>query len=702
MKEILQKIFYPTSLAVIGVSSAPDNMGRGIIFNLTEFGYQGIIYQVGHKGGVFAGRRIYQSVLDVPDQIDLAVILTPAHTIPNILEECGQKGIRQAIIESAGFREYGEVGRKIEEEILRVAAKWQIRFVGPNCIGVINMENGLSTPFPPLRRIVRPGDISLISQSGGVGMSVLNLMANEGLGLNKFVSAGNMLDIRTEEFLEYFVADPGTKYIFLYLEGIQDGRRLMEIARRSDKPIVAFKANIGQLSKSIASSHTASLSSNDRVVEAAFRQCGIVRVHDATTLGNDLKILRLPPMRGDNLAVISRSGGHAVIAADACEMSGFLLAPFPQEFLKEIERHFRASVIKLTNPLDLGDLFDLEIYLKIIDRTIAQPEVDGLVFLHTYNAAMEGQKSRELFAQIIELSKKYDKPIALYVSTEDTEVNYLKRNLNYPVFTQIVETVRALKINRAYYLEKERRRQSEEIPVFQVNKDLASSLLKRAYQEKRDLLLPETGELLQAYGIPMVRGLPARTQEEAVQAAQEIGFPVVMKVISKEISHKSDVGGVQLNLRSSEGVRGAYEDMLARLRRNFPGAKIEGMLIQPMITGGRELIVGGRQDEQFGPVVLVGWGGIFVEIFGEFSVRVAPISRREAKEMIEELRGAAILRGLRGDKPSDMEAVAEVLLRISQLLTDFPEIQEIDLNPLRVFAVPEGCLALDGRVILKK
>jgi acetyltransferase len=265
-----------------------------------------------------------------------------------------------------------------------------------------------------------------------------------------------------------------------------------------------------------------------------------------------------------------------------------------------------------------------------------------------------------------------------------------------------VETVRDLKINRAYYLEKERRRQSEEIPVFQVNKDLASSLLKRAYQEKRDLLLPETGELLQAYGIPMVRGLPARTQEEAVQAAQEIGFPVVMKVISKEISHKSDVGGVQLNLRSSEGVRGAYEDMLARLRRNFPGAKIEGMLIQPMITGGRELIVGGRQDEQFGPVVLVGWGGIFVEIFGEFSVRVAPISRREAKEMIEELRGAAILRGLRGDKPSDMEAVAEVLLRISQLLTDFPEIQEIDLNPLRVFAVPEGCLALDGRVILKK
>ncbi len=702
MREILQKIFYPNSVAVIGVSSAPDNMGRGIIFNLTEFGYQGIIYQVGHKGGVFAGRRIYQSVLDVPDQIDLAVILTPAHTIPGILEECGQKGIHQAIIESAGFREYGEEGQKIEAEILRVAAKWQISFVGPNCIGVINMENGLSTPFPPLRRVVRPGDISLISQSGGVGISVLNLMANEGLGLNKFVSAGNMLDISTEEFLEYFLADPGTKYIFLYLEGIKNGRRLMEIARSSDKPIVAFKANIGQLSKSIASSHTASLSSNDRVVEAAFRQCGIVRVHDATTLGNDLKILRLPPMRGDNLAVISRSGGHAVIAADACEMSGFRLAPFPQEFLKEIEKHFRASVIKLTNPLDLGDLFDLEIYLKIIDRTLAQPEVDGLTFLHTYNAAMEGQKSRELFLQIMELSKKYDKPVALYVSTEDTEVNYLKRNLNYPVFTQIVETVRALKINRAYNIEKERRRQLEEIPVFQVNKDLISALLKRAHQEKRDFLLPETAELLKVYGIPMVRGVPARTEEEVIQAAREVGFPVVMKVISKEISHKSDVGGVQLNLRSSEGVRGAYADMLARLQANFPEAQIEGMLVQPMITGGRELIVGGRQDDQFGPVVLVGWGGIFVEIFGEFSVRVAPISHKQAKEMIEELRGAKILQGFRGDKAADIKAAAEVILRVAQLLVDFPEIQEIDLNPLRVFAANEGCLALDGRVILRK
>jgi len=698
----MREIFYPSSVAVIGVSNSPDNMGRGIVFNLTEFGFQGIIYEVGPKGGVFAGRRIYPSVLDIPDHVDLAVILTPARTVAGILEECGQKGIKWAVIESAGFREYGEEGRKVEEEIIRVAEKWGLRFVGPNCIGVINMEAGLCTPFPPLRRIVRTGDISMISQSGGVGMSVLNLMGNEGLGLNKFVSAGNMLNIKTEEFLAYFVEDPGTKYILLYLEGVEDGRRLMEVAGKSPKPIVAFKANIGQFGKAIASSHTASLSSNDRVVDAAFRQCGIIRVHDATTLGNDLKILHLPPMRGKNLAIISRSGGHAVIAADACETSGLTLAEFPQDFLEEIEKHFRASVIKLTNPLDLGDLFDLEIYLKIIDRTLAQGGVDGIVFLHTFNATFEGQKSRDLFNRVIELSKRYDKPVAIYVSTEDQEVSYLKKNLPHPVFTQVVETVRALELNRRYHAEKERRQQPVEIPSFAVNQKGARILLEKAGGEKRDLLLHEGAEILRSYGIPIVQGIPVSDEAGAIRAAKELGFPVAMKVISKQISHKSDVGGVQLNLRSEAGVADAYRDMTRRIHQAYPEAKIEGVLIQPMVTGGRELIVGGRQDVQFGPVVLVGLGGIFVEIFGEVSVRVVPISRREAFGMIDELRGSALFKGARGTKPSDVEAGVEVLLRISQLLGDLPEVQEIDINPLRVFQEKEGCLALDVRMILRK
>jgi acetyltransferase len=698
----MREIFYPHSVAVIGVSNSPDNMAQWIIRNLMEFGFQGIIYEVGIKGGTYAGRRIYKSILEIPDPVDLAVIFTPARIVPAILEECGRKGIRRAVVEAAGFREYGEEGKKIEQDLVRVAQKYGIRFVGPNCIGVINMENGLCTPFPPLQRVVQSGDISMISQSGGVGMSVLNLMGNEGLGLNKFVSAGNMLNIQTEELLAYYIEDPGTRYILLYLEGIQNGRRLMKISKESTKPIVAFKSNIGQFGRSIASSHTASLSSNDKVVDAAFRQSGIIRVNDATTLGNDLKILRLPPMRGRNLAIISRSGGHAVIAADACEMSGFRLAPFPKEFIEEIERHFRASVIKLTNPLDLGDLFDLEIYLKIIDRTLAQRDVDGIVFLHTFFVGTEGKKSRELFVRITELTKKYDKPVALYVSTEIEEVNWLRKNLDYPVFTQVVETVRALELNRWYHAEIQRIRQPEEIPIYPANPDLARGLLENAMAEKRDLFLHEAAEILRIYGIPMIRGVPVPDEEEAIQAARELGFPVAMKVIAKEISHKSDVGGVQLNLRSEAGVAAAYRDMVQRIQQSYPEAKIEGVLIQPMATGGRELIIGGRQDEQFGPVVMVGLGGIFVEIFGEVALRVAPISRREAREMIDELRGIAMFKGARGSKPSDLEAVIGALLRLSQLLCDLPEIREIDINPLRVFQEREGCLGLDVRMILQK
>jgi acetate---CoA ligase (ADP-forming) len=698
----MRNIFYPDSVAVIGVSTSADNLGLGIIYNLTEFGFRGIIYEVGPKGGAFAGRRIYKSVLEIPDQVDLAVILTPARTVADILDECGQKGIRWAVVESSGFREYGEEGKKFEEKIIEVAGKWGIRFVGPNCIGVINIENGLCTPFTPLKPMVRLGDISIISQSGGVGMSVLNLMGNEGLGLNKFVSAGNMLNIQTEEFLEYLIEDPVTNYIYLHLEGIRNGRKLMEVARRSRKPILASKANIGQFGKSIASSHTASLSSNDRVVDAAFRQCGIIRINDGTTLGNDLKILQLPPMRGRNLAIISRSGGHAVIAADACEYAGFKLAQFPKEFIEEIEKHFRASVIKLTNPLDLGDLFDSDFFLRIIERTLAEDGVDGIAFLHTIIPLIEGPKSRELLARIREVSQQYKKPVAVYVSTEDQEVAWLKRNLNYPIFTQIVETFRALELNYRYYAEIEHTREPQTIETFSVNKETARSFLEKAKKEKRDLLLHEAGQVLNVYGIPMIQGIPVSDEKEAVNAAKQLGFPVAMKIIAKAISHKSDVGGVQLNLRTETGVAEAYRDMLKKIDQAYPEAKIEGVLIQPMAVGGRELIIGGRQDDQFGPVVLVGLGGIFVEIFGEVSLRVAPITHREAMDMINELRGIAMFKGARGSNPSDLEATAEVLLRLSQLLCDFPEIREIDINPLCVFLANQGCLGLDVRMILDK
>lgn len=474
----------------------------------------------------------------------------------------------------------------------------------------------------------------------------------------------------------------------------------MEIARKSTKPILIFKANIGELGKNIAQSHTASLTSDDKIVEAAFHQAGIIRVNSATTVGNNLKILGLPPMKGKNLAIISRSGGHAVIAADATELAGFDLAHFPDRFLREIEKHFRASVIRLTNPLDLGDLFDLNVYAQIVEQTLQLEGVDGIVFLHTSLSDEENQTSRKLLDRLIELVDKHDKPVAYYISATAGEVNYLKQNYDFPIFTQVVETIRALEMNHRYHVQSAQVHTKEELPLFDVDREGVKTMLARAADDNRDLLLSEALQVLEHYGIPTVPSVIAMTVDKAQSAAEKIGYPVAMKIVAEQISHKSDVGGVQLNLRNSPAVAVAFEDMMERIHKAYPDAKLDGVLVQPMVTGGRELILGGRQDPQFGPVVLVGLGGIFVEIFEESQVRVAPISRREAMEMVQNLRGYQILAGARGHKAADIDKLVETLLRLSQLLTDFPEIKELDINPLRVFHEGEGCRALDARIII--
>ncbi len=696
----MQDIFYPKSVAVVGVSAKPDNLGRNIMLNLVDFGFDGIVYPVGPKGGAITTRRIYKSVIDIPDHVDLAVILVPARFVPDVLEECGQKGVKRAIIETAGFREYSESGREIEDRVVEVAKKYDIRFIGPNCIGAINMDNGFCVPFPRLTPFIRKGEVSIISQSGGVGLSIMNHMAAEGIGLNKFVSVGNMLNIDAEELLEYLIKDEGTKIIFIYLESIRDGRKLMDLAKLSPKPILVFKSNIGQLGQNIAASHTASLSSDDRVVDAAFQQCGITRIHDVTSLSEYMKTLRLPRLKDKRLAIISRSGGHAIVAADACEITGFQLAEFPESFIKEIEKHFRASVIKLTNPLDLGDLFDLDVYYRIVEETLTQENVDGVVFLHTSVARTEHDPTKSLVGRLEKLSKEYNKPVVVYVSANSEEVSQLRNSFDFPIFTHIVEMFRALKLGFDHSRMIETVDRHEVAPTFVVDKKRVRELIEMAGSENRDLLLDEAIEVLHCYGIPAIPGKKATNAKESQAAAEELGYPVAMKVIAKELSHKSDVGGVQLNLRDGKAVESAYKDMEAKIKKSYPDVSIDGVMVQPMAVGGRELILGARQDEQFGSVILVGLGGIFVEIFEQANMRIAPISRTEAQAMIEELNGAQILMGARGEKPFDIDSVVDAVLHLSQLMMDFPEIQEFDINPLRIFHEGDGCSALDARIIL--
>jgi acyl-CoA synthetase (NDP forming) len=450
----------------------------------------------------------------------------------------------------------------------------------------------------------------------------------------------------------------------------------------------------------VAASHTASLSNDDRVVDAALRQAGIARVHNPTNLAAYVNGLRMPPMRGPNLAVLSRSGGHAVLAADACERYGFGLSPFPPEFIRDIEKHFRASVIKLTNPLDLGDLFDMEVYRKIIEQTLQQPQVHGVLFLLTYVPGIEGPMAREVLKFAGEAGRRHDKPVVIYVATSQEETLLLKRTLESPLYTHIDEAVRSLRVSHDYLLEKQRARQPQRSPAQVVDGTTARTLLAAAQAEQRDLYLHEAVEALASYAIPVVRGRHVHSPDEAVAAARALGYPVAIKVVSRQISHKSDFGGVELNLRSEPGLRQAWADMTARIRKAFPDAEIEGVLVQPMVAGGREMIVGGRRDPSFGPVVLVGVGGVFVEILREAAIRVAPIDHEEAHRMVDELRGAAILRGARGNKPADVDALVDCVLRLGRFLADFPAVREVDINPVRVFAAGEGCVALDARVVL--
>ncbi len=693
----LNRFFEPETVAVIGVSESPTNLGRGISANLQNFGFDGIVYEVGPKGGTIFGRRIYRAVSDIPDHVDVAFILTPAHTVPDLLEECGRKGIRRVVVESAGFGETGKDGHALGERVKAVAAEWGIRFIGPNCIGLVNRHNGLATAFVSLDHNLKPGGVSLVTQSGGVGMSLLNTLASEGGGLAKMMSVGNKLDIDENDLLEYLIEDPDTEIICMYLEGVSDGRRLMDLARGTEKPILIHKSNIGASAQTIASSHTAALSSDDDVVDAALHQAGIARFRDTETLVNTLKALELPPMRGKRLAVLSRSGGHAVIAADACDLTGLELADLPQEFLEDVQKRLRAGVVKLTNPIDLGDLFDLDAYGEIAEETLAMDNVDGMVFMHTYMAGPEREPSAQLFERLHAASIRENKPVAVLADTEAKEISRLKQVLTGPIFAEPNDAVWAIRL--LYDMWKQEVRPQER-PDGPADQDAVRTILDRCRAEDRDPLLQEAMSIVSAYGIPVIEGRLVSDEEAAVAAANELGLPAVLKVVSGEISHKTDFGGVQLNLRSEEGVRAAYREMMGAVAERAPGANVEGVLVQPMLRGGRELIVGARLDDNFGHAVLVGMGGVFVEILRDRAMRMAPFRRAEAEEMIRELKVFPILEGVRGQEPADVDGLLDVILGVARLVADFPEITELDLNPIRVMMAGEGVQALDTRIVL--
>lgn len=696
----MKNFFYPESVAVVGVSPSPSNLARAIVYQLVEFRFTGKIYLVGPRGGSFMGHKIYPTVLDIPDRVDLAAILTPASTLPEIMESCGQKGIKRVVIESAGFSELGDERRDLERQVLTTARTYSIRFIGPNCIGVINKENGLAIPFMPFRDTFHLGALSIISQSGGVGGALLNTLASEHLGFNKFASIGNKLDTDENDLLEYFLEDKGTETLFLYLEGIADGRRLMEIAFRFGKPILVHKSNTSKVSTQIARSHTGSLSASEEVVNAAFRQCGIHRVTDMNSTLLAIKAHSLPPMRGNRLAVISRSGGHAVVATDAAAKYGFVLQPFPEDFLRMVENRLRARVIRLGNPMDLGDLFDFDLFHQIISDTLARDDIDGMLVVLNYNGVFFEENIGALVGTIKETCMKTQKPVALCVVTNEEEWQLNRRNHpGFPMFIEPERAAHALAISRDFsglHLSS-----FAEAETFMVDRQKPSVILAEAKaRQAQQLSTAEAFEILSSYSIPLAPWGKAGNAKEAESQAAALGFPVAMKVMGEGFVHKSDVGGVLLNLKTRAEVQEAYERLADLIQKTEPEAKERFVLVQRMAAEGHEVFVGGKQDPAFGPVVLAGLGGVYVEVFGDVAHRVAPVSAIEAKKMLAEIRGSRLLEGLRGQPPADLEPLIEIIQRISQLICDLPQIQELDLNPIKILPRGHGCLAVDCRMVL--
>lgn len=679
----MNTLFYPRSVMVVGVSNEPTNLGRSIVQNLDRFKFEGPVYCVGQGGGYLGDRQIYRTIEDVDAVPDLAVFLIPARYIPDSMDACGKKGIRYAVIESAGFTEYGEEGRELERQLLNIARKWGIRFVGPNCISIINLENGLTLPFVPFRpEGTKQGHVSLAAQSGGIIVDSVRLFSLENIGFNKLMSIGNKLDLNENNFLEYLISDPGSHIIGLYLENIVNGRRLMNAAYKSDKPVIVLKGNTNPSSRKIAQFHTAALAGDDEVADAAFRQSGLIRVNNMQEMMDNFKIFSLPPMRGPRLALICRSGGQGVLLADAAHRHGLDLAQFSDDFFTFVKKDVRAGVIRLTNPLDLGDIFNLQTHIEIMERALQEKDVDGLVFSHAYVSDLEVRPSEELIGAAREMSFKYDKPVVVTVVPRKREWFVMKEAADFPVFSEADYALRALSNSLWHFRNRSFPARSEkQVPLLEKAVRRDSSISSR-------MLSPgEAYDLLNSSGLPVAEYKIVQDVREGLHAADDLGYPVVLKIAAPDILHKTEARGVRLNISSPVELEEAFAEMAG-----------EKFLIQKMATPGREVIIGGKHDNEFGPVILFGLGGVFVEVLKDMVLRIAPLEVDDAAGLISDIKGAPLLGSFRGQPAADKNALIQCIVAVSRLLFEHPEIINLDINPLIVGEEGEGCTIVDAKI----
>jgi len=695
----MEKFFYPRSMVVIGASVKKMNLGHIIVLNNRKNGYEGNIYGVSRDEGDIAGAHVYDSVDKIPEVPDVAIIISPAQTVPEFMEACGKKGIKRIVIESGGFSEYSEGQNILEKKILEIADRYNIRFIGPNCIGTVNFDIKMMMPFGFFPDTPSGGRVAMIVQSGGIGSAYLKEFGDNAIIPGKFAAIGNKLQIDEVDVLDYLIKDEKTDVITMYMEGFKRGRAFFNLALRSDKPIIVQKSNRSNLTAKIAQSHTTALSADDAVVDGGFRQAAVIRAEDDIDFINAVKIIRLPLMKSRRVAVLSRSGGHAVLTVDACAKFGFSLVDFPPAFIETVKTIYHTRVIAHQNPLDLGEIFDYTIFTKILEEALKLPDVDGVLFNHLYVSTYEAEMSRDFLGNIGRLVEQYQKPVAITMVTDANELLNISKNQGYPIFTSPLIAAKALDVSATYYEEKMARNARGINVPSPIDMAAIEKIKNICLAEKRIPLTDEALQITGAAGFKCVAGVTVKSAEEAKKC--KLNFPVAVKLLSRDASHKSDVGGVRLKIQNHKKLEEAISGMKKAFKNITPQPTIDGFLIQEMAADGVECFVGGRQDPVFGPIVIAGLGGIFLEVFKDTSIRLAPVTKNEAMDMLKQLQAYPVLQGARGKMKADMDTFSDVICRVSQLLTRAPDIVEIDLNPVIVHEMNKGVSIVDSRVFFK-
>jgi acetyltransferase len=695
----LSKFFEPESIAVVGASRQPGKVGYTIVQNLIEAGFVGPIYPVNPQADEILGLRCYRTLADIPGEVDLAVIVIPARAVLAAIQDCADKRVSAAIVISAGFKEAGKDGAELEQQLVQLAQEKAIRMVGPNCLGVINTHRNLNASFAA--GVPGKGSLAFISQSGAFGTAILDWALGAEVGFSKFVSLGNRADVDEAAVLDALEEDERTSVILAYLESVKDGKQFVTVAERTtrSKPVVVMKAGRTAAGARAASSHTGALAGSEAAFQAAMRKCGVRRAHTveeffdyAIAFGSGRG------MRHPNVAIVTNAGGPGVITADAIEQSQLKMANLSETSVQSLHDVLPAAA-NVHNPVDvLGDASP-ERYGQALRILLGDAGVDGVIALITPQAVTD---VGDIARVIADAATGTDKPIlaALIGGKSVAEGTRLLMRNHVPTYPFPERAVKALEAVYAHH--RRLARPAPRVERLEADSAAVRRVLDASLAAGRaELGEAEAREIVTAYGFRVPRSIEARTEAEAVEAAQQLGFPVVLKVSSPDILHKSDVGGVRLGLQDAEDVRRGCRDILEDVRRRAPKADVRGVLVQEMIRGGREVILGVSRDPQFGPLVMVGLGGIYVEILKDVVFRLAPVSEEEAREMLSELKSYALLGGARGEKPADVEAIVKSIQRVSQLVVDFPQIAEMDINPLVAFPEGQGAVALDARMALR-